>query len=82
MEGAAIYSRIDPETKQKAETILHRLGMSPTEAIRMFFSSLYLSNSLECRGKDYAIGQRDILSFVSARKAQTQPQQENSITRP
>lgn len=46
MKSAAIHSRIDPETKQKAETILHRLGMSPTEAIRMFYTQITLRNGL------------------------------------
>ena len=46
MKTAAIHSRIDPETKQKAETILHRLGMSPTEAIRMFYTQITLRNGL------------------------------------
>jgi len=40
MKTAAIHSRIDPETKQKAETILNRLGMSPTEVIRMFYTQI------------------------------------------
>jgi DNA-damage-inducible protein J len=46
MKSAAIHSRIDPETKQKAEAILHRLGMSPTEAIRMFYTQITLRNGL------------------------------------
>lgn len=46
MKTAAIHSRIDPETKQKAETILNRLGMSPTEAIRMFYTQITLRNGL------------------------------------
>jgi len=46
MKTAAIHSRIDPETKEKAETILHRLGMSPTEAIRMFYMQITLRNGL------------------------------------
>ena len=46
MKTAAIHSRIDPETKEKAETILHRLGMSPTEAIRMFYTQITLRNGL------------------------------------
>jgi DNA-damage-inducible protein J len=46
MKNAAIHSRIDLETKQKAETILHRLGMSPTEAIRMFYTQITLRNGL------------------------------------
>lgn len=46
MKSAAIHSRIDPETKRKAESILHRLGMSPTEAIRIFYTQITLHNGL------------------------------------
>jgi len=46
MKTAAIHSRIDPETKHKAEAILNRLGMSPTEAIRMFYTQIILRNGL------------------------------------
>lgn len=46
MKTAAVHSRIDPETKQKAETILQRLGMSPTEAIRLFYTQITLRNGL------------------------------------
>jgi DNA-damage-inducible protein J len=46
MKTAAIHSRIDPETKARAEMILHRLGMSPTEAIRMFYTQITLRNGL------------------------------------
>ena len=46
MKSAAIHSRIDPETKRKAETILSRLGVSPTEAIRMFYTQITLRNGL------------------------------------
>jgi DNA-damage-inducible protein J len=46
MKSAAVHSRIEPEIKQKAESILHRLGVSPTEAIRMFYTQIALRNGL------------------------------------
>ena len=46
MKTAAVHSRIDPETKLKAETILQRLGMTPTEAIRLFYTQITLRNGL------------------------------------
>ncbi|VAW40422.1 hypothetical protein MNBD_CHLOROFLEXI01-4377 [hydrothermal vent metagenome] len=46
MKTAIIHARIDPETKTKAETILRRLGMTPTEAIRMFYAQISLQNGL------------------------------------
>ena len=46
MKTAAVHSRIEPEIKEKAESILHRLGVSPTEAIRMFYTQIALQNGL------------------------------------
>ncbi|MCD8482056.1 MAG: type II toxin-antitoxin system RelB/DinJ family antitoxin [Verrucomicrobia bacterium] len=46
MKSAAVHSRIEPEIKQKAESILYRLGVSPTEAIRMFYVQIALRNGL------------------------------------
>ncbi len=46
MKTAAVHSRIQPEIKQQAEAILHRLGLSPTEAIRMFYTQITLMNGL------------------------------------
>ena len=45
-ENSGIHSRIDRETKQKAQTILHRLGMNPTETIRIFYTQIALRNGL------------------------------------
>lgn len=46
MKTAAVHSRIQPDIKEKAENILHRLGLSPTEAIRMFYTQIALRNGL------------------------------------
>ena len=46
MKTAAVHSRIQPEIKEKAESILLRLGLSPTEAIRMFYTQITLRNGL------------------------------------
>lgn len=46
MKTAAIHSRIQPEIKERAEGILQRLGLSPTEAIRMFYTQIILRNGL------------------------------------
>jgi len=46
MKTAAVHSRIQPEIKKQAEGILHRLGLSPTEAIRMFYTQITLRNGL------------------------------------
>lgn len=46
MKTAAIHSRIEPETKQRAEDILRKLGLSPTEAIRLFYTQITLQKAL------------------------------------
>lgn len=46
MKSAAVHSRIEPEVKAQAESILQRLGVSPTEAIRMFYTQITLRNGL------------------------------------
>jgi DNA-damage-inducible protein J len=46
MKTAAVHSRIQPELKEQAEEILQRLGLSPTEAIRMFYTQITLRNGL------------------------------------
>ncbi len=46
MKTAAVHSRIEPETKEMAEGILRKLGLSPTEAIRLFYTQITLRNGL------------------------------------
>jgi DNA-damage-inducible protein J len=46
MKTAAVHTRIQPEIKEQAEGILQRLGLSPTEAIRMFYTQIALRNGL------------------------------------
>jgi DNA-damage-inducible protein J len=46
MKTAAVHSRIQPEIKEQAESILHRLGLSPTEAIRIFYTQITLKQGL------------------------------------
>ena len=46
MKSSVIHARIEPETKEKAEHILRRLGISPTEAIRIFYNQICLGNGL------------------------------------
>lgn len=46
MKTAVVHARIEPETKEKAECILRSLGISPTEAIRIFYNQICLGNGL------------------------------------
>ena len=39
---AVVQARIDPATKAATERVLETLGMTPTEAIRLFFRQIAL----------------------------------------
>jgi DNA-damage-inducible protein J len=41
-QTAVIHARIDAETKAATESILETLGMTPTEAIRLFYRQIAL----------------------------------------
>ena len=43
---AIIHARVEPRTKEKAEGVLKKLGMSPTEAIRLFYTQICLRKGL------------------------------------
>ena len=46
MKTSAVHARIEPQTKEKAEEILRRLGLTPTEAIRIFYKQISLHGGL------------------------------------
>jgi DNA-damage-inducible protein J len=46
MKTAVIHARIEPQTKRKAESVLNKLGISPTEAIRIFYRQISLRGGL------------------------------------
>ena len=50
MKTAVIHARIEPLVKSQAENVLHRLGISPTDAIRIFYRQITL-----CRGLPFAV---------------------------
>lgn len=39
-QSAVIHARIDPSTKEVTERILDSLGLTPTEAIRLFYRQI------------------------------------------
>lgn len=40
------HARIEPGTKRKAEGILHKVGITPTEAIRIFYRQITLRGGI------------------------------------
>jgi DNA-damage-inducible protein J len=45
-KAATINARIEPTLKVQAEAILHKVGLSSAEAIRLFYSQVCLQNGL------------------------------------
>jgi DNA-damage-inducible protein J len=43
---AVIHARVEPKLKKKAETVFKRLGLSSTDAIRLFYTQVELNNGL------------------------------------
>ena len=46
MKTAMVHARIEPRMKRSAEGVLRRLGLSPTEAIRIFYRQITLRKGL------------------------------------
>lgn len=46
MKTAIVHARIEPQTKREAEGVLRKLGMTPTEAIRVFYTQISLHGGL------------------------------------
>lgn len=45
-KAATINARIEPNLKRQAETILHDVGLSTAEAIRIFYTQICLKKGL------------------------------------
>ena len=50
MKTSAVHARIEPQTKEKVEEILRNLGLTPTEAIRIFYKQISLRGGLPFSG--------------------------------
>ena len=46
MQTVEIRARISPELKKKAEGVLKNIGLSPSEALRLFYKQIELQNGL------------------------------------
>ena len=43
---AMIRARVEPKLKKNAETVLRRVGLTPTEAVRLFYRQVTLHGGL------------------------------------
>lgn len=67
MKDAVVRARVEPRLKEEAETIFECLGISTTEAIRMFLTQVKMR-----RGLPFAVevpDDADILLSASTRQA-------------
>jgi addiction module RelB/DinJ family antitoxin len=67
MKDAIVRARVEPRLKEEAENVFERLGISTTEAIRMFLTQVKLR-----RGLPFAVeipADLDILRSGSSRQA-------------
>ena len=46
MKTAVVHARIEPDAKAEAEQVLLRLGITPTEAIQIFYTQISLRGGL------------------------------------
>jgi len=46
MKTSVVHARVEPQTKQKAENVLRKPGLTPTEAIRIFYKQISLRGGL------------------------------------
>lgn len=45
-KSAVVHARIEPQIKKQAEGVLQKLGLRPTEAIRLFYHQICLRGGL------------------------------------
>jgi DNA-damage-inducible protein J len=46
IKDAVVNSRMEHATKEKAEKVLNKIGLSAADAVRLFFSQIILHNGL------------------------------------
>lgn len=50
-KNATINTRIEPKLKVRAEAILHKIGLTSAEAVRLFYAQIYLHKGLPFEAK-------------------------------
>jgi len=45
-KSAVVHARIDSSVKKEAESVFNRLGLTPTEAVRLFYTQVSLSQGI------------------------------------
>lgn len=63
-----IRARVEPDLKREAEAVFSRLGLSPTEAIRLFYKQVALQHGLPFAVKMPNAETREALRQASERQ--------------
>tara|TARA_R110002126_G_scaffold110918_2_gene248611 strand:- start:143407 stop:143673 length:267 start_codon:yes stop_codon:yes gene_type:complete len=69
-KAATINARIEPALKMQAEKILHKVGLSTAEAIRIFYSQVCLQNGLPFDVKIPNKDTRDAMDMLESGKGE------------
>lgn len=69
-KAATINARIEPALKLEAEAILHKVGLSTAEAIRLFYCQVCLQNGLPFEVKIPTKQTRDALKELESGKGE------------
>ena len=64
-----IEARIEPELKQAAESVFSKLGMSPSDAIRIFYKQVEL-----CQGLPFPVRIPNAETLAAIREAEEHPE--------
>jgi DNA-damage-inducible protein J len=60
-----VQTRMDPEIKGKAEDVLKKLGISPSQAIQMFYYQIYIQ-----KGIPFSLSLPEFMSEEEERKVE------------
>ena len=77
-----VYTRIDPELKTDVERILERLGLTPSEAINVFFNQVVLHKGLpfEIKVPDMTIEEAKAILMSKLKEGEESVQKEGWMT--
>jgi len=77
-----VYTRIDPELKMDVERILTRLGLTPSEAINVFFNQIVLRKGLpfEIKVPDMTVEEAKAILMSKLKEGEESVQKEGWMT--
>ena len=77
-----VYTRIEPELKTDVERILSRLGLTPSEAINVFFNQVVLNKGLpfEIKVPDMTVEEAKAVLMSELKKGEESVKNEGWMT--